>query len=113
MLILIFMSACVAPQSTLSRLPSPGKQCKILISKKSSFKKKRSRNRAKAERKQQPEIDAADLQAQLMTDEQYYDQIEKVKKSLPQFDIEKDCPPAFKKSEKKKFTLKGLFKKKK
>lgn len=59
------------------------------------------------------DTDVTNLQAQLMTNEQYSEQIEKVKKSLPQFDIENDCPPAFKKSEKKKFSLKGLFKKQK
>lgn len=56
----------------------------------------------------QPKIDQSKLQAQRMTNEQYLDQIEKVKKSLPSFDVEKDCPPSFKKS--KGFNFGSLFK---
>ena len=106
------MSACVTPQKTaLRNLPKPGKQCKILAKEKFTGKVKISRKQ-KRDNDAQPQIDQTKLQAKLMTNEEYLEQIEKVKKSLPQFDIENDCPPAFKKpKKKKKFSLRSLFNK--
>jgi hypothetical protein len=110
-LMFIFLSACASHQYVQSNLPSPGKQCKILLNNKYAKNVKRNRGKSRVRLDDQPEIDQSKLQAQRMTNEEYLDQIEKVRKSLPSFNVENDCPPAFNKSfRKKKFNFGSLFK---
>lgn len=113
LLAVLLFTACVSQHhTTLRNLPKPGKQCKILSKEKFSDKVKISKKQKRSQNDPLPQLDQTKLQAKLMTNEEYLEQIEKVKKSLPQFDIENDCPPAFQKpKKKKKFSLKSLFKK--
>ena len=91
-----------------SNLPSAGKQCKVMFNKKyAKVSSKKSKVKAT-----EPAIAPEQLQANLMTDEQYLEQIAKVKKSLQKFDVDKDCPPASKKpSVKKKRKLRSFIRK--
>lgn len=111
-LLFFFLSGCVAHQQAQSNLPSPGKQCKILVNKMFAKNTKRKTKKKRIKLHDQAQVDQSMLQAQRMTNEEYLDQIEKVRKSLPSFDVEKDCPPALKKPSKKSTLgsfLKNIF----
>ena len=111
-LTLLLLSACGSTHRVQSNLPKPGKQCKSLIDKKFITKKNKQKRKRKRRKEEPTKINPTHLQAQLMTDKQYQDQIEKVQKSLPEFDAEKDCPPAFNKpANNKKSGLRKFFEK--
>lgn len=93
------MLSCSTSHRVQSNLPKPGKQCDILMTKKYRPKKSK-KTRIRKEKSQA--VAPINYQASLMTDEQYMEQVRKVQKSLPKFDINNDCPKEIKRPSKKK-----------
>lgn len=108
MSLLLLMLSCSTSHRVQSNLPKPGKQCNILVTNK--YKPKKAK-KTKVKEDRVTKTTPMNYQASLMTDEQYMEQVRKVQKSLPKFDIEKDCPEGIKKHSKKKSFFKKLFNK--